>query len=428
LARLDALVDWERRDRTAGMRVTMAPMRDLLVRLGAPQRGRPLIHVAGTKGKGSTLAFCEAALEAQGLSTALFTSPHVESVCERLRVRTEPVAAGLFAAAFERTLDARAQAQRDGTPGGDSTWFDVVTAASAVAADASGVDVWLVEVGLGGRLDSTNALESHASGVVSIELEHMAVLGDTRPAIAAEKAGIARAGRTLVVGLESDDPAAVRIAAIAADRGARVVHCPPRGDVDARNRRFAAHLLRELAQAVPTAATGVDWPRVQEAAARAAAALASGAVPTPRLPGRFERWRTRDGVEVLLDGAHVPESVELLLAQAAAHGLGGPFEVAFTCGRDKRVDLLLGALRGHAASLVCTELPAGRSPSAAELAQRAAGLGLLARAEPDPLAALAAVLAQARASGRAVLATGSLHLLGPLRRSLREAGAVPSPG
>ncbi len=428
LPRLDALVDWERRDRTAAMRVSMAPMRDLLQRLGEPQRRRPLVHVTGTKGKGSTLAFVEAGLTAEGVRTALFTSPHVESVTERLRIAREPIAAAAFATAIEHTLAARAAAASAGTPGGDSTWFDVVTAASAAAADASGAEVWLVEVGLGGRLDSTNAFETHASGIVSIELEHTAVLGDTRPAIAVEKAGIARAGRALVVGLEPHDPAAVAIAEVARARGARVVWCPPSGDIDARNRRLAARLLRELADATPTDATHVDWPRVQSAADRASAAVASGALATPRLPGRFEIWRVRGGsaeteVAVVLDGAHVPESVALVLAQLEARGHRAPFEVVFSCRPDKRSGAMLEVLRAHTAGLVVTAIDADHAAHLPELEASARRCGHDVRVERDPVAALEVALAAARANGRTVLVTGSLHLLGPVRRHLRTAGA-----
>jgi len=428
LPRLDALVDWERRDRTAAMRVSMAPMRDLLQRLGEPQRRRPLVHVTGTKGKGSTLAFVEAGLAAEGVSTALFTSPHVESVTERLRIAREPIAAAPFAAAIEHTLAARAAAAKAGTPGGDSTWFDVVTAASAAAADASGADVWLVEVGLGGRLDSTNAFESHASGIVSIELEHTAVLGDTRPAIAVEKAGIARAGRALVVGLEPHDPAAVAIAEVASARGARLVWCPPHGDIDARNRRLAARLLHELSEATPTDAAHVDWPRVQSAAARAAAAVASGRLPTPRLPGRFETWLVPGGPTVVLDGAHVPESLALVLVQLASHGRRPPFEVVFSCRPDKRSGAMFEALRPDTAGLVVTAIDTEHAAHLPELEASARRCGHDVRVERDPVAALESALAAARASGRTVLVTGSLHLLGPVRRRLRAGGASLTPG
>lgn len=423
LPRLDALVDWERRDRTAAMRVSMAPMRDLLQRLGEPQRRRPLVHVTGTKGKGSTLAFVEAGLEREGVRTALLTSPHVESVTERLRVAREPIAAAPFAAAIERTLAARAAAATAGTPGGDSTWFDVVTAASAAAADAERADVWLVEVGLGGRLDSTNAFETHASGIVSIELEHTAVLGDTRPAIAVEKAGIARAGRALVVGLEPHDPAAVAIAEVAKARGANVVWCPPHGDIDARNRRLAARLLHELATTQPTDAAHVDWPRVQSAAARASAAVASGAVATPRLPGRFETWRTTDALTVVLDGAHVPESIALVLDQLRAHGLRGPFEVVFSCRRDKRSTEMLALLRPQTAQLVLTAIDDEHAPFVGELEAGARRCGHDVHVVSEPVAAFESALARARPSRRSVLVTGSLHLLGPVRRHLRSSGA-----
>lgn len=397
LERLEALVDWERRDRSAGMRVDVAPARDLLRRLDDPQGGLPLVHVAGTKGKGSTLAWCEAALRASGRRTALFTSPHVERVTERLRIDGEPIDAAVFARGLAAALAARDAAVSEGTPASGASWFDLVIAGSATAAASAGVDVWLVEVGLGGRLDSTNAFDSTVGAVTSIELEHTAVLGDTREAIAREKAGIARAGKPLVLGLDPADPAGRAALDEARARSARVSWSPPRdADIDGRNRAVARALLTEL-----EAVCG-PWGSV---------AALDAIEGTPHLPGRLEWWRTADGTTLLLDGAHVPESLELVLAALDARlGCTTPVVAVFSCARDKREGELLKVLGRRADPVIGTTLsrPGASRPD-----------------EPDPATALRRALELAADRGGAVLVTGSLHLIGPARAHLRSIGAAP---
>src|SRR5689334_6392498 len=214
LARLDALVDWEKRDRHAAMRQSLEPIAGLLARLGDPQRAFRAVHVTGTKGKGTTAALVEAGLRRAGIATGLYTSPHVERVNERVRVRGAEVADDVRAAARERTLDARAGAPQGSAPS-ESTWFDVLTAAAFLVFADARVEWAVVEVGLGGRLDSTNVVDGEVCVITNIDLEHTNVLGPTRRDIAREKAGILKPGATLVTGVRAgegpgeDDPALV---------------------------------------------------------------------------------------------------------------------------------------------------------------------------------------------------------------------------
>src|SRR5262249_4531926 len=128
LARLDALVDWERRDRDASMRRGLEPIADVLERMGAPERRFRAVHVAGTKGKGTTSALVAAALSKAGLRTGLYTSPHVDRIQERIRIDGLDVADDALAAALERALAAREAAVAEGTSGSAATWFDLATA------------------------------------------------------------------------------------------------------------------------------------------------------------------------------------------------------------------------------------------------------------------------------------------------------------
>src|SRR5437588_794443 len=163
-------------------------MREACALLGNPERGAPVLHVAGTNGKGSTCAFAEAALRAAGLATGLYTSPHLNHLCERIRIVGAPIseqrACGLLEEIVARVPWAL------GDPG--LTFFEIVTLMGFLAFRA--IDVMVIEVGLGGRLDATNVVEPAACAVASLGLEHTEHLGPTLAHVAAEKAGIFKRG------------------------------------------------------------------------------------------------------------------------------------------------------------------------------------------------------------------------------------------
>ncbi len=398
------------------MRVSLEPIRDLCARLGSPERTFRAVHVAGSKGKGSTSALVEAALRAAGVRTALYSSPHLERVTERLTLGGAEVEDDVLGAALERALDACAAAEAAGSAARDATWFDLVTAAAflsvAEAELAAGrVELAVVECGLGGRLDSTNVVHAPLVAVTNIYLEHTAVLGPTRLAIAAEKAGIVKPGTTVVVGsLAPDDEAAALVERVARERGARCVRVEhaPEDALATRNRRLAGALLTELARAVPDLAAPAGGFRLAPELGAAAA-----------LPGRAER-RTRHGTRVVLDGAHVPESLELLLRDLAREPeLALPPVVVLAMGLEKNAHGLLKALVGRTDRVLCSSVGEGPYRGAEELVTLAHGLGLAARAVPDPAAALDEAVRVAGTGGW-VLVTGSLHLVGALRRFTRS--------
>jgi len=410
LSRLDVLVNWEKRSRSGEpggergrMRVSLEPARDLCARLGNPERRYRVVHVAGSKGKGSVSALVAEALLATGRSVGLYTSPHVEHVQERLRLDGEPVEDEALAEALEASLAAHAAARAAGSAAREATWFDVLTGAAFLALARAEVDWAVIECGLGGRLDSTNVVESALAVITNIYLEHTAILGATRAAIAAEKAGIVKPGRAVVFGaLAPDDEAARVIADTARARGSRAVRVElaPADSVDARNLSLARAALAELARAEP-------------ALADACAALA-GVGGRARLPGRAERRRVGE-VRVLLDGAHVPESLELVLRDLAADPELAPAPVVVIgMGLEKDARGLLKALVGRVDRVLCTSVGEGPYRGADELAALAVELGLAARAVPDPAAALDEAVRVA-GTGSWVLVTGSLHLVGAVR-------------
>lgn len=411
LLRLGELVDWEKRSRLGGaMRVELAPETDLCARLGSPERGLLAVHVAGSKGKGTTAALVAEALRASGVRVGLYTSPHVEHLRERLAVDGRPVEDERLAGALERALAAREAAVREGTAAREATWFDVVTAAAFVLLAEERVELAVIECGLGGRLDSTNVVHGSVCAITAIYLEHTAVLGDTRVAIAREKAGIVKPGSTVVVGsLGARDEAADEIEAIARRVGARCVRVvqPAERTLEARNRALAGAVLVELSAREPDLGARLGPDPLARLSPRGG-----------HLPGRAER-RQVGGRTVVLDGAHVPESLALVLRDLAGDpALAVPPVVVFGCGLEKNARGLLKALVGGVDRVLCTSVGEGPCRGVDELVALARELGLVADAVPEARAALEEALHATGADGW-VLVTGSLHLVGALRRFTR---------
>ena len=195
-----SLVDHERG--AAGPRqkaiVDLARMEGFLARLGDPHRGTPTIHVAGTKGKGSTAALCDAALNAAGYRTGFNSSPHIHHFRERIRLDGEPISEPKFAALVEQLWPFKIAPNTCPTEG-SATLFEFITAMAFQCFAQETVDFQTIEVGLGGRLDATNVVTPDVAVITSISKDHMAILGDTVPEIAAEKAGIIKQGSTVVI-------------------------------------------------------------------------------------------------------------------------------------------------------------------------------------------------------------------------------------
>lgn len=412
--RLERLTNWEARGRRAGMRVDLAPIRALLEALGDPHRGLNAVHVAGSKGKGSTCAWISAGLRAGGLRVGRYGSPHLESIAERVELDGAPDDPQALASALEQALEAQGQLGLGsaGTESPDATWFDLVTAAAWLRFRESQRDWCVVEVGLGGRLDSTNELEPELCVITTIELEHTEVLGHTREAIASEKAGILKSGVPALAALDPGDPAAGVIAARAREVGAPLALVPPNPawGLDRRNRELAGRALEEL---------GRRGARTSQGQALGAQLL--GGLPRPTLPGRLEHG-TSQGVPVVLDGAHTPGSLALLRADLEGlKGLPGRPDVILALGADKDAEAALKVLAGWADRVTCSSVgPRACTPPGA-LAEMARALGLEAETAADPREAFSQALR--RSADRWVLITGSLHLCGALRSSVQPSPA-----
>jgi dihydrofolate synthase/folylpolyglutamate synthase len=407
--------------------------RALLDRLGRPQDAFDALLVAGTNGKGGTVAHLAAMLDAhaapRGERVGRTTSPHLSDPGERIVVDGRPLPTEAFEAlAAEVTPHADAVG---------ATFFEVVTSMALLTFARAGVRWAVVEVGLGGRLDATNVLEPVACGVAQIALDHQAVLGPDLPAIAREKAGILRPGRPAWTSAEGDGGDALEAAAREAgvdlarlDREARVgrrdlgwdgseltirmpdrpeltIRTPLVGAAQARNAALAAVLAREVGASDAAIARGAEatrWPGRMEVLAPTAASPDA----LTRAPGRL-----------VLDGAHNPAAAAALADTLRRAGTR-PIAVV-GLARDKDVRGVLAALAPVVSAVRTTRAAASpRAQAPVLVAETARSLGLrVDGVHDDPREALEAALADAAAApagdARDVLVAGSLYLIGELR-------------
>jgi dihydrofolate synthase/folylpolyglutamate synthase len=413
-----------------GMKFGLENMTRICAALGHPERAFHSVIVAGTNGKGSVAAMTSAAFHAAGLPSARYTSPHLERLEERFVIGEREIDSKDLESAADTIRQVVEQLVRDRQLDALPTFFECATAIAFELFRRAAVDLAVVEVGLGGRLDATNVITPMAAAITSIAFDHQELLGGTLASIAREKAGVIKAGIPVVVGPVPPEAAEV-ILDVCRQTGARFVSAADHVRVSARlvegtmvasvrstatdlsevrlaltgrhqadNAAVAVCLLEELR------ALGVAVP---EAAVRAG-------LTDARWPGRLERiwWR---GAEVLLDAAHNPAGARALAGYLRESGWT---RVTLVIGvmRDKDVASMLAALVPVADKVICTMPPSARalpSDELSEVARRLAPPHVRVDAVSDPGAAIAA----ACRDGAQVVAAGSIFLIGPLRGILR---------
>ena len=412
--------------RRFGIDLGLGRIRDLLDRLGAPDRRLgAIVHVGGTNGKGSTVAML-AALAGTHARVATYTSPHLSCLRERIGVGGEPIDEGAIVAAARAVHGA----------GGDQlTFFEQLTAIACVAIADARVAVTVLEVGLGGRLDATNAIDAPVAVVTGVALDHEAILGGTLEKIAAEKAGIFKRGQRVVIGA-SGEPAAVPLldaaaraagaAVITVIDDAAVAAVPPVALAGAHQRRNAAAALAALDQLEVLGVVRVP----AEARARALAGV--------RHPGRFEEVPgaalgavpgEKAAPRIILDGAHNPHGARALAGVLAERGERPVLVVAVSA--DKDVAGIAAALAPAVRAVIATRYRQERALPSEALAARfreaaaAAGAGGAGGLPVEEAPDLPAALAAARRFGAPILVAGSLFLVGEARALLLGAPADP---
>ncbi len=408
-----------------GMKFGLENIDALCAALGRPERTFSSILIAGTNGKGSVTVMVETALRSAGHHTARYTSPHLVRLEERFVIDGREVEPGVLRDAIA-TVQATVESLIGcGVLEGPPTFFECATAAAFELFRSARVELAVLEVGLGGRLDATNIVTPIATAITSIDFDHQAQLGDTIEAIAREKAGIIKPRVPVICGPLPTGAANV-IGEIARTRAApliealdqvRFVRGKRQGSVSVRSPMRALesvtlalrgrHQLDNAAVAVALidelAHQGV---RVTDEAVR------SG-LTDAEWPGRLERF-SRGGVDILLDAAHNPAGARALASHLGEIGWNR-VTLVFGAMRDKDVQSLLQTLMPFCESIVCTTAPTPRALSASEIATLAVRMGARVETIDDPETAIA----RAIAIGRPVVAAGSIFLIGPLRDILR---------
>ncbi|MCW3004244.1 MAG: bifunctional folylpolyglutamate synthase/dihydrofolate synthase [Conexibacter sp.] len=406
-----------------GMRFGLDRMRRLLTALGSPQEQFAAVHVVGTNGKSSTVRMTAAILRRHGLRVGAYLSPHLVSFTERVRVDDADVSGPDFAAAVQRAARAAEKVNRTAPEDDHITQFELLTAAAFDQFARAGVDVAVVEAGLGGRFDATNVLPSQVAVLTNVGLEHTRWLGPTIADIATEKLAVLEPDSTLVVGADLHPDAARLAEEVAAQRGARLVVAPADPGVELEMVARGAFQRRNFALAAEAARAYLDPTGTLDGAAVRAAAAST------LVPGRFDVVaQLGDGAEVVLDGAHNPGGM-VALAEAL-RGRDG-----FSAGRrlvaclsvldDKDATEMLRTLLPVCDALVATRAHTPRALPPPTLASLCHQLGFTGTVEivGEPRAALERARALAGPGGVA-LATGSIYLIADLLRPLGAARSM----
>jgi dihydrofolate synthase/folylpolyglutamate synthase len=375
-----------------GMRFGLERMRRVLTALGSPQERFQAVHVVGTNGKSSTVRMTAALLEAHGVRTGAFVSPHLTTFAERIRVGDADLDADTFAAAVQRTAAAAAKVDRTLEAGDRVTQFELLTAAAFSELARQGVEVAVVEAGLGGRHDATNVLGAPIVVLTNVGLEHTRWLGPTVVDIAREKLAVVRDGATLVTG-----PLDPEVEPLARATGARLVPAPPVEDGPAGYQRgnfaVAVAAAREQLGALEVAKVADVANRVQ-------------------VPGRMQV--VEDEPLTIYDGAHNPSGMAALAAALDDAMAGRPVVAVVSILDDKDAAGMLRELLGKTVGAVFTSSRNPRALPPATLASLADQLGgPPSEIVPDPREAVARAQAIAGPEG-AVLATGSIYLVADL--------------
>ncbi len=404
-------------------------MRALLAELGNPQDAYPTIHVAGTKGKGSVSALSASALRAAGYKTGLYTSPHLQDFCERIQVDGQPVPREELADLVDEIKPAVAHGRHDVAR---LTTFELTTALGFLYFARQNVNVAVIEVGLGGRLDATNVITPRVSVITSLSYDHTAVLGDTLTLIAGEKAGIIKPGVSVVSSPQREEAIKV-LEKVSAERGCQLTLvgrdvryqissqsldfqdiAVDRGQwtVDGDSLTLRIRLLgTHQAENATTAYTAlkVSGLDVSDESIRLGFAETFW-------PGRFEVAQ-RENPTVIFDSAHNQDSFEKLAAALETYFPGRKVILILGVSEDKHLAAMLTAIQPLLALVIATRADHPRALEPEKIVETAKQLGVACEAAALVETALAQALDQARKTGDIVLAAGSIFVMAEAKKA-----------
>jgi dihydrofolate synthase/folylpolyglutamate synthase len=409
----------------------------LLESLGNPQQQFAAVQIAGTNGKGSTAVMLDSICRAAGISTGLYTSPHLLSITERIKVNGQDISEAAFADLATAVRTAADKLVADGKLETLPTFFEHVTAIAMLAFKETVVDLAILETGLGGRLDATTAVRASVVGITPISLDHQQYLGNTLAQIAAEKAAIIRPGTAVIVSTQPEEARRViiercRESGVNPIWATEDVYEPDlnsghtfRTENDVYERvklgLRGTHQLSNAAAAIALAETlRSDHPAISHDA------IVEG-LQTAKHGGRlelFEGFSPREkNLHVLLDGAHNPAGAAALRAylNETAGLRNTPITLVFGAMADKQLDQMAATLFPAAARLVLTAPTNPRAASVHDLhlLGKKYAPGLQAELTTDSSAAMQCAISLADTHNELVCVTGSLYLIGEVRQWLQ---------
>ncbi len=410
------------------VKVGLRNIRELIAALGNPERDVPAVRVAGTNGKGSTVAFLDSILRASGLSVGRFTSPHLVHIEERIVIDGERIPPEEFA----ELVGVVAEASTDFPPGHQPSFFETITAVALLAFRRRRVDVGIFEAGMGGRWDATGVVDTRAALVTRIALDHERFLGSTVERIAGEKGAVAAAERPFLAARQKTE-ALRALEASAVERGARFHPAAQETEGEFRVERTGSRgTLRTLARTYDDLEVPLpgrhQLDNLALAIRGAEAALEELGLPDPDpdrvrrgvaatvWPGRLQ-WTTGEP-RFLLDAAHNPDGARRLSEFLLAWPRDRTRVLVFGAMRDKKTDAMLAPLLPRFDHVVLTRATSRRALSEEELANRVDGAAIETASGVGPALARAAELA---GPGGEVVVAGSIYLLGEALVALDEA-------
>jgi len=397
-------------------------MRALTAALGTPERKYAVIHIAGTKGKGSTSALAASALQAAGYRTGLYTSPHLQDYVERIQVNGMPIPHAALAELVEELKPAVARIPY-------LTTFEITTALGFLYFARQKVDAAVIEVGLGGRLDATNVVSPQVAVITSLSYDHMAVLGNTLSAIAVEKAGIIKEGRPVVSSPQKDEALAV-LERVARERGAAmtlvgrdVLFIGGEHSLDGQVLTIDSKGLPPLELTIPLlgAHQMVNAATACTALRNSGLDISDEAIRTGFAkvfwPCRFEIVRREP--PVVLDSAHNVDSADHLRQTLDDYFPGHPVILVFGSSEDKDIAGMLNALKPRLDHLIVTQAVHPRALTPDQLATIAGQVGLTCEVVVPVEAALVRALELA-AHGEIVLSAGNMFVTAEVRTAWQK--------
>jgi dihydrofolate synthase/folylpolyglutamate synthase len=396
----------------------------LMDELGNPQSAYPIIHVAGTKGKGSVSALCASALKAGGYKVGLYTSPHLLDYCERIQVNGESISHRLMVELVEEIKPAVARVPF-------LTTFEITTALGFLAFARQGCNAAVVEVGLGGRLDATNIVTPKISAITSLSYDHMAVLGDTLAKIAGEKAGIIKQGLPVVSSPQKDEALDVL------ERVARLKECEfTLVGRDIRFGRLGASLDSQtlyLYSSTSSSKMMVTIPllgehQMENAATAYAALKASGIeLSDESIQKGFSqvKWRARFEIArrdppVIFDSAHNQDSFLKLRQTLDEYFPGQQAYLIFGASEDKNIPGMFAEMKPKIKKLIVTRADHPRALEAEKIIELASQAGVESEAVSPVEAALARALELSAKDGSIVLSAGSMFVTAEVMQAWKK--------